>query len=168
MLDDRGFSLQTISAVLAVYTAASAVFILIGGYLGDRLPMRLVAFGFAALQSLAVVILVLAHSMEILFLFAVLFGAGLGGRTPVMTALRGAYFGRKAFAAITGMSQVPTTISWFVTPVYAGFLRDATGTYDVSLLTIAAVCFFGSFLYLLLGEQPRLPAPTARSSQAGD
>ena len=168
MLDDRGFSLQTISAVLAVYTAASAVFILIGGYLGDRLPMRLVAFGFAALQSLAVVILVLAHSMEILFLFAVLFGAGLGGRTPVMTALRGAYFGRKAFAAITGMSMVPMNILLFIGPVFAGLMRDATGTYDVAFLTIGAGSLFGSFLFLLLGEPPGLPARTARIPQAAD
>ena len=168
LLDDRGFSLQTISAVVAVYTAVAAIAILVGGGLGDRFPMRHVAFGFTALQSMAVLLLVVAHDMQTLVLFAVLLGIGTGGRTSVTTAMRGAYFGRKAFAAITGMSLVPTTISWFVTPVYAGFMRDATGTYDVSLLTIAAVSFFGSFLYLLLGKQPRLPVPTARSSQAGD
>ena len=168
MLDDRGFSLQTISAVLAVYTAVSAVFILVGGYLGDRLPMRLVAFGFAALQSLAVVVLVLAHSTEMLFLFAVLLGAGSGGRTPLMTALRGAYFGRKAFAAITGISMVPMNILLFFGPIFAGLMRDATGTYDVAFLTIGAGSLFGSFLFLLLGEPPGLPARTARIPQAAD
>ena len=168
MLDDRGFSLQTISVVLAVYTAVSSIFIPVGGYLSDRFPMKLVAFWFSALQALALVVLVLAHNMEMLFLFAVLFGVGIGGRITVTTAMRGVYFGRKAFAAITGMSNVPTNIIWFIAPIFAGFVRDATGTYDLSFLTIAAVSLFGSFLYLLLGEPPRLPARTARSPQAAD
>jgi len=166
MLDDRDFSLQTISAVLATYTAVSAVFTPIGGYLGDRLPIRLVVSVLSALLSLSLVILVLAHSTETLFLFALLFGAGFGGRTPLMTAIRGAYFGRKAFAAITGMSMVPMNILLIIIPVYAGFMRDATGTYDVAFLTIAATSLVGSFLFLLLGEPPQLSAQTARSSQA--
>ena len=168
MLDDRGFSLQTIGVVLAVYTAVSAVSILVGGYLGDRLSMRLVAFGFAALQSLALVVLVLAHSTEMLFLFAVLSGAGIGGRTSVTAAMRGVYFGRKAFATITGLSNVPSNILWFAAPIFAGLMRDATGTYDVSFLTVAAVTLFGSFLFLLVGEPPGLPVRTTRSSQAAD
>ena len=166
LLDDRGFSLQTIGVVLAVYTAVSAIFILVGGYLGDRLPMSLVTFGFSILPGLALLVLVLAHSKEMLFLFAVLLGAGFGGRTPLMTAIMGLYFGRRAFAAIIGISLVPFSLLQFAAPVFAGLMRDATGTYDVSFLAIAAVSLFGSFLYLLLGEPARLPAQTAGSSQA--
>ena len=168
MLDDRGFSVQTIGALVAIYTAVSTIFILIGGYLGDRLPMRLVAFGFSTIQPLAAVVLVLAHSTEMLVLFAVLFGVGWGGRTPVMTALRGAYFGRKAYAAILGISMLPFNILLFIAPVFAGLMRDATGTYDLSFLIIGAVSLFGAFLFLLLGEPTGLPAPSVRSSQAAD
>ena len=168
MLDDRGFSLQTIGSVMAVYTGTNAIFILVGGYLGDRLPIRLVAFAFSALQSLAVVVLVLAHDMEMLFLFAVLLGIGFGARTPVTMAMRGVYFGRKAFAAISGMSRVPSSIILFISPIFAGIMRDATGTYDVAFLTLAAVSFFGSCLFLLVGEPPGLPAPAARSRLTAD
>ena len=165
LLDDRGFSLQTISAVVAIYPGVAAVAILIGGGFGDRFPMKLVAFGFNVLQSAAVVVLVLAHSTETLVLFAVMLGVAIGGRSSVSTALRGVYFGRKAFAAITGMSVMPSAVTWFVAPVYAGFMRDATGSYDVAFLTIAAVSLFGSFLYLLLGDPPGLPTQRTRSSQ---
>ena len=166
MLDDRGFSLQTISAVVAIYTAINAIFIPVGGYLGDRFSMRLVAFWFSVLQALAVVVLVLAHSLEMLLLFALLLGVGFGGRTSVTTAMRGAYFGRKAFAAIMGISMVPMNIFLFISPVFAGYMRDATGNYDVALLTIGAVALLGSFLFLLLGEPGRMPAQAARSPLA--
>lgn len=167
MLDDRGFSLQTISVVVAVYTTASATLIPIGGYLGDRFPIGLVAFGFSVLMSLSVVILVLGNNMEMLLLFAVLFGAGLGGRSSLPISMRGLYFGRKAFASITGISMVPMNILLILAPAYAGFMRDATGTFDLSFLTVAAVCLFGSFLFLLLGKPPRLFAQTVSHSQGG-
>ena len=163
MLDDRGFSLQTISAVVAAYTGVNAIFILVGGYLGDRVPIRLPAFGFSAVQSVAVVVLVLAEDKPMLFLFALLLGIGFGGRTPVTTAIRGVYFGRKAFAAITGISMVPMNILLFSAPLFAGYMRDITGKYDMPFLVIAAVSLAGSFLFLLLGDPT--PGPVGRSLQ---
>jgi MFS family permease len=165
LLDDRGFSLGTISAVVATYTAVNAIFILVGGYLGDRIPIKLVACGFSAFQSVAVVVLILAHSLPMLFLFAVLLGIGFGGRTPVTTAIRGVYFGRKAFAAITGISMVPMNILLFSAPLFAGYMRDITGKYDVAFITIAVVCLLGSSLFLMLGK-PRVPAPRTRRETA--
>ena len=168
MLDDRGFSLQTISAVVAVYTAINLIFVPVGGYLGDKVPIRLVAFGFSAGQALAVAVLVLAHNIEMVILFAVLLGISFGGRTSVTTAIRGVYFGRRAFAAITGISMVPMNILLFVMPLYADYMRDATGNYDISFLTVAATCFFGSCLFLLLGEPVKLPARAARRPLSAD
>ena len=168
MLDDREFSLQTISAVVAIYTAVNLIFIPVGGYLGDKIPIRLVAFGFSAGQSLALVVLVLAHSIEMVYLFAVLLGISFGGRSSVTTAIRGVYFGRRAFAAITGISMVPMNILLFSVPLYAGYMRDATGNYDVSFLTVAAICLFGSSLFLLLGEPAMPPVRAARSPLAAN
>ena len=168
MLDDRGFSLQIISAVVALYTGVNAIFIAVGGYLGDRLPIRLVAFGFSAFQSVAVVTLVIAQNTETLFLFAVLLGIGFGGRTPVTTSIRGVYFGRKAFAAITGISMVPMNILLFIAPLFAGYMRDATGNYDLAFLTIALVCLIGSGLFLLLGDPKPAPASPNLGAQTAD
>lgn len=164
MLDDRGFSLQEISAVVAAYTGTSAVFILVGGYIGDRLPLRHVAFWFSAVLSLAVVVLVLAHNMEMLILFAVLLGMGRA-RMPVTSAMWGVYFGRSAFAAINGVSRVPMGICLFIAPLFAGLMRDTTGTYDTSFLAIASVSLLGSFLFLLLGD-PKRPPRSSRDFHA--
>ena len=168
MLDDRGFSLQTISIVVAIYTTVSAIFNLVGGYLGDRLPLKLVAFGFSSLQSVAVVVLVFAQNVEMVYLFAVLLGVGFGGRTPAIMSIKGAYFGRKAFAAITGISMIPMGILLLITPVFAGYMRDLTGSYDLPFLTIAIACFFGSSSLLLLGEPTGAPVPATSGQLAAE
>ena len=166
MLDDRGFSLGTISVVLALYTGVAAVFMPIGGYLGDRLPTRIVAFWFSSLQSVGLIIVVVFHSVEMALLFSVLYGIGFGGRTSLMMALRGEYFGRKAFAAISGISIAPMNLLLFGAPVFSGLMRDALESYDAAFLTIAALTFAGSCLFLFLGRPPGEAAPAGRGVQA--
>ena len=168
MLDDRGFSLGAISVVIAVFTVMTSISMLIAGYLGERIPIRLVIFVFSSLLGVAILILVLAHSMEMLVLFAVLFGIGFGGRDPTTAAIRGIYFGRRAFAVITGLSMVPVNILSLIGPLFAGYIRDATGTYDIPFLTIAAVSFFGSGLFLLLDDPTAVPVRAAASRLAAD
>ena len=152
MLDDRGFSLSTIGAVVSVYPGVAAVSILLGGWLADKFKIRLVAFGANALQSVAVLVLVAADSTEMVFFAAVLLGMGGGARSAVSTAIRGIYFGRRAFGSILGLSVVPTTIMWFIAPVYAGLMRGIYGNYDVAFLTIGSFALACSCLYLLVGE----------------
>ena len=156
MLDDRGFSLQTVGWVVSVYTGVGGIFILVGGYVGDRLPMRMTLFGFSAIQSVAVVILMYADSPERAFVFAVVMGVGFGGRTPLSTAIRGIYFGRRAFASITGISMIPMNVLLLAAPLFAGIMFDFTGSYVVPFGTVAVVSFIGAGAFLFLGEPPAL------------
>lgn len=161
MLDDRGFSLQTVGWVVSTYTGVGGIFMLVGGYIGDRLPMRMTLFIFSAIQSVAVVILLQADSLEVVYLFAVVMGVGFGGRAPLSTAIRGIYFGRRAFASITGISMIPMNFLLLAAPLFAGIMFDATGSYQVPFLTIAVVSFVGAVSFLLLAEPPKLDPDNA-------
>ena len=152
LLTDQGFSLQTVGWVVATQTGVSAIFNMVGGYVGDRVPMRLALFGFSAIQSGAVVLLLFADTGAMVFLFAVVFGIGFGGRTPLTTSIRGLYFGRKAFASITGISMIPMNVLLLAFPLFAGIMFDATGSYDIPFATVAVVSFIGALLFLMLGD----------------
>ena len=165
MLSDQGFSLQTVGWVVGAYTGVAAVFTLVGGYVGDRLPIRLALFGFSAIQSGAVVVLMLADSLWMVYLFAVLMGLGFGGRNPLTTAIRGVYFGRKAFASITGMSMIPMNIMLLAAPLFAGIMFDATQSYFIPMAAIAVISLSGSTLFLFLGP-PEAAAETRRRRAA--
>ncbi|MCI0785849.1 MAG: MFS transporter, partial [Chloroflexi bacterium] len=156
MLTDRGFSLPTVGWVVATYTGVGAIFTLIGGYIGDRVPIRWALFGFSVIQSAAVVVILFAETAAAVYLFAVVFGIGFGGRTPLTSAIRGVYFGRRAFASITGVSMIPMNIMMLVFPLFAGIMFDLKGNYNIPFGALAVVSFFGAALFLLLKEpQPQ-------------
>jgi MFS family permease len=162
MLTDRGFSLQTVGWVVSAYTGIGIVSTLIGGQLGDRVPIRYAVFGFAILQSLAVLVLVVAFNIQMVLLFAFLMGAG-EGRGSLTTAIRGVYFGRRAFASIMGMSMIPMNILLFSAPLFAGYMFDTTGSYFIPFVTIALVSATGASLFLMLGEPGQLTSPADKS-----
>jgi MFS family permease len=161
MLTDRGFSLQTVGWVVSAYTSVGMVSTLVGGYMGDRVPIRVAIFGFSILQSVAVVVVVMAHSMPMVLLFALLLGAG-EGRSSLTTAIRGVYFGRIAFASIMGMSMLPMNVLLFAAPLFAGYMFDTTGSYVIAFTTFAVVSGLGASLFLLLGD----PKPLSASPRA--
>ena len=158
MLTDFGYSLQMVAWVVSTYTGVGAVFTLVGGYIGDRVPINFALFGFSIVQSVAVVILLSADTVPLMFLFAVILGIGFGGRAPMTTAIRGVYFGRRAFASITGISMIPMNIMLLVFPLFAGIMFDAVGSYLIPFSALAATSFVGATMFLLLGKPSLQPA----------
>jgi MFS family permease len=158
---DRGFSLFEISLVVSVQTAVATAFMLIGGLIGDRIPIRLAIFTFSFLQSIAIVILLFADTLPMLFIFGTLMGIGFGGRTPLTTSIRGVYFGRSNFATITGVSMIPMNVLFVVVVPFIGIMKDhITHSYTEPFAVIGAVSAIGSLMFLFLGN-PRL-SPSQR------
>ena len=156
MLTDGGLSLRTVGWVMATYAATSTVFQVCGGYIGDRVSKNLTIFVFVSIMAGAVMAITLADSVPMAFLFAVLFGIGMGGRAPNTIAIRGDYFGRKAFASIMGLSQVPMSLCILAAPLLTAVYHDAKGSYVLPFNTLAGLCFVGGVLFLL-AKRPVIP-----------
>ena len=161
MLTDRGFSLQTVGLLVSVYTGVGIAATMVAGYLGDRVPIRLAIFGFSLFHAIGIIVLLLAHSLPVAFLFAVIMGIG-DGRASLTTAIRGVYFGRRAYASITGISMVPMNILAFSMPLFAGYMFDKTDSYVIPFTAVAAGGFVGATLFLVLGA----PKPMASAARA--
>ena len=159
LLKDKGFDVQTTGWIVVVYTATAMVFQLVGGYLGDRWPKNITLFIFTTIQAAAVVVLTLATSLLMFYLFAVLFGIGFGGRNPLTTAIRGEYFGRTSFGRILGLSTVPMNVLLLIGSPLAGYMRDIQDSYDMAFLLLAGFNFLGGVLFLFA----RKPVPRNRT-----
>ena len=110
LMVDKGYQVQDAAFVVSVYTAVAMGFQLVGGYVGGKVPVRLALAFFTSLQAMGVVVLVFADSLSSIYAFAVLFGAGFGGRNPLTVAIRGEYFGSASFGKILGFSTVPMNL----------------------------------------------------------
>ena len=165
MMTELGYSLLTVGGIVALYNFVALPFQFGGGYIGDRIPTNLALFLFTALQGIAVVLITIDTSIYMFYLFAVLFGIGFGGRTPLTTAIRGEYFGRTSFGKILGVSTVPMNILLLISAPMAGFMRDQLGDYQWAFLTLAILNGIGAVLFLI-ARKPRLPAPQPASAVA--
>ena len=164
LLTDQGLSLQTAAYVWALLMGVGAVFQLVGGYLGDRYPKNVVLVGFSILQAGGFTLAAFVHGLPMAILFAVIYGAGFGGRVPLTTAIRGDYFGTKAFGTITGISTVAMYGFMLTAPMFAAIMFDAQGSYKFPFLVLgllgstSVACF-------LFAKKPVFvePAPTVRA-----
>lgn len=168
LLTDQGMSLQKAAYVWAVLMAAGAVFQLIGGYLSDRYPRNRILFVFAALQAAGFILAAFVHSLPMAILFALVYGAGFGGRVPITTAIRGDYFGNRAFATITGISMAPLYLFMLTAPLFAAFMFDSTGTYTLSFLILGGLGSTSGFLFLFAKKPTSLPPDKSGSSVLRD
>ena len=156
-LTDSGISLITANFVVTIYTFVAFLSGFVAGYLADRTSKVLVLFVCMFLQALAMTILALTDSLPMAVVFAVLWGAGFGGRVPLLTAIIGDFFGRKNFGSILGMNMVPSNIAMIFAPLFAGFMFDLRQSYFIPFITFAIMGFIGTFV-ILLARQPSSPA----------
>jgi sugar phosphate permease len=165
-LTDTGLSLQVASTVVAAYTGTAIASQLLGGYLGDRLPKTPLIALYMVIQGLGILVAANGPGLAGSYGFAVLFGIGFGGRVPLLVAIRGEYFGRRAFATILGISQLPMNVLMVAAPIGAGYLYDQQGSYFTPFLILTVACFAGAVL-ILSTRKPRHPGYHATAEPTG-
>lgn len=156
LLSDLNYGVQTAAWIIMIQTAISIVFQFLGGWIGDLIPKNIALFIFTTIQGIGVVFLTLGPDLIYFYAFAVLFGIGFGGRTPLTTAIRGEYFGRVSFGRILGISTVPMNILLLIAAPMAGYMRDELGDYDLAFLVLAGLNTVGAVLFLI-ARKPKLP-----------
>ena len=158
LMEDKGFHLHNAALVVVVYTAVAMLFQLVGGYVGDRVPKQLALSFFTLLQAAGVLVLVFADTLPVFYLFAVLFGAGFGGRNPLTVAIRADYFGTASFGKILGLSMVPMNLLLLGAAPFTGWMYDTQGNYVDAFLILAGLNLLGAVCFLL-ARRPRPAAP---------
>ena len=154
-LTDMGQTLSGAGLVVLTYTAIALPSQFAAGFIADRYPNQRVVLVFLLLQASSMIVIAFAQDLYMAYLFAVLYGIGTGGRMPLLTAIRGEYFGRKAFATIMGLSMFPNNIAMIGAPLFAGYMFDSTGSYVVPFTAFGLLNFVGAFL-ILLARRPKI------------
>ncbi len=145
-LTDIGISETAAAAALGMMVAISIPSRLFFGWLGDRMDKRYVMMTTYLLQAVGVFILANVRSIDQVYIFLVVFGIGYGGAIPVFIAMRGEYFGRKAFATIQGLMRLFLMIPTVIGPVFAGYVYDTTGSYYYAFVLFTVLYVIGAIV----------------------
>lgn len=149
-LDTVGVPRAAASMVVALMAVSSAVGRLIFGWLGDRWDKKyLLALTFL-LQTVGLLIFAYTHSAWQAIVAMALFGPGMGAVVTFRLAIQADYFGRKAFGSIQGLILGLTTMQTIATPVFAGWIYDMRGSYQLAWLILSMLLFVSMMLTLTL------------------
>ena len=109
------------------------------GFMSDRLDKRRLGASVSLIIGLSMLIAIWAQSLWQVLLFLTVYGVAIGGGGAAMFAIRGEYFGRRAFATISGFGSIFQALGAMVGTTLAGFTFDRTGNYDIAFYTYAAL-----------------------------
>ena len=155
LTDVRGISLVYASAALGAMVFVSLIGRLGFGLLGDYVDKRRLISVTYVLQAAGILALMNVTSIRDVWLFVILYGIAYGGAIPLNAAIVGEYFGRASYATIRGLMQfflMPATV---IGPVYAGFVYDRTGSYEIAFTSFIVALLIGT-IFIMLARPPSL------------
>jgi MFS family permease len=118
--------------------------------LGDRLPRAHVTACLFLVQTIALLVLLLIHSVTGVYAFVILFGMGFGAMTPARAALIADLYGPEHYGQINGVLALFVTGSRALAPVGAGAVYDWTGSYDLILWGLLVASAIATVAVLLV------------------
>ena len=153
---EESVALYWASFVESGYAIFAFPAIFISGWLGDRMSKKNLLIVFMFMQGVSTLILAYANTLWMAFVFAFIYGISFGGRVPIMSAIRGEYFGRKAFASITGWSMLPNGVLMAISPVVTAWWYDTTGSYFLPFFILSVITLIGGVIMFFAKPPNRL------------
>jgi len=145
-----GISLASAANILVIGGGASIPGAVILGGAGDRIGQRLTLVLVCILMLVALLWLLIAKDLWMLYLFAVIFGFAYGGFFALIPSMIAGLFGMRAHGVIYGFAYFVGIIGEAVGPVMAGYIFDVTSSYNLAFLICAVFSFISVILALLL------------------
>jgi OFA family oxalate/formate antiporter-like MFS transporter len=142
-LIERGLSPGVAATVVSSFSVLSGVATLCFGLVPRWVPIRLRLALVGALLCVGTTLMLWVHSAGQAYVAAAFFGLGIGGLLTMLPIAWADYYGRRSYGAIRGIALSVQVLAQAAGPLLSGVLRDATGTYDVSLSVCAILAGLG-------------------------
>ena len=161
---DAGYSQAEAASVISMVLAFSIAGRLLMGWLSDYTSRKRVMLLIYLLVGAAIPFLFQAESRTAMYVFAVVFGLGLGGEYLIIPLMAAQLFGVRVLGRVMGIILTADGVAEATVPMLVGYLRDSTGSYDVGFTTLIVIAIAGAATIAFLPDRrvevPR-PAPAA-------
>jgi MFS family permease len=163
---DRAYSQTDAASIISLVLAISIAGRLFMGWLADRMPRKHVMLLIYVLVAAAIPLLLISGSPTSMWLFAVVFGLGLGGEYLIIPLMAGELFGVAVLGRVMGIVLTLDGVAEATAPMLVGYLRDHTGTYAVGFATLVVTALAGAVAIALLPRTRLTPSTLTPSTLA--
>lgn len=138
---DLKYSQTQAANVLSLILAASIFGRLFMGWLADKIEKKYVMLLIYCLVASAIPLLYFATTPGVIYVFAIVFGIGLGGDYMIIPLMAAELFGVKVMGRVMGIVLTGDGLAEAIMPWMVGWIRDISGSYanGFSVLIVLAI-----------------------------
>ncbi|MDR3712842.1 MAG: MFS transporter [Puia sp.] len=140
---DLKYSQSEAANIISLILLSSIGGRLLMGWLSDKFPRKYIMILIYALVAGSIPLLYFAALPGVIYLFAFVFGIGLGGDYMIIPLMAAELFGVKVMGRIMGLVLTADGIAEALSPMLVGWLRDCGGTYANGFATAILLAVIG-------------------------
>lgn len=156
--EDVGYTQAQASGILSSLVLSSIPGRVVMGYLADIFPKKYVMLAAYLFVGGSVPLLFFADSVNMLYLFAVIFGFGMGADYMMIPLVTAESFGLSSMGKIMGVIFVSDTVGQATFPFLVGYLFDRTGSYQLGFTLVTLAALLGAAAVLFIPRKVARPA----------
>jgi len=142
-----------IASVLSLILVSSIAGRLLMGWLADRLPKKYVMLLIYSIVASAIPLLFYASSPAVLYVFALVFGIGLGGDYMIIPLMAADIFGVKVLGRLMGVVLTADGVAEALAPMLVASIRDRTTSYAAGFAILICLAVVGAAAVSLLPKR---------------
>jgi sugar phosphate permease len=149
-LRDLNFTQSEAAHVISLVLLSSLAGRLLMGWLADLIRRKYVMILIYMIVASAIPLLLIPDFTGRLYIFAVIFGIGLGGDYMIIPLMAGDLFGVRALGRTMGIILVADGIAESLFPMLVGYLYDLTKSYTIGFIVLICVALTGAIIVSFL------------------
>ncbi len=153
---DQHYAQGQAASVASLVLAFSLVGRLLMGWLADRYAKKHVMLLIYLLVASAIPLLFFASTPGVIYMFAIVFGIGLGGDYMIIPLMAAELFGLKVMGRLMGVVLTADGVAEALAPMLVGNLRDRTTSYAIGFFVLIGLALMGATAIALLPKNDHL------------
>jgi MFS family permease len=149
-LRELNYSQSGSANIISLVLFASLAGRVIMGWLADIFPRKHVMILIYMIVALAIPMLLLPEFNGRIYIFAVIFGIGLGGDYMIIPLMAGDLFGVRTLGRIMGIVLVADGVAEATSPMMVSYFFDATKSYITGFIVLICVALAGAVIVSFL------------------
>jgi MFS family permease len=141
---DQHYEQGDAARIISLVMTCSIIGRLLMGWLSDYLPKKYVMLLIYLLVASAIPLLFFASQPGMMYIFAAVFGLGLGGEYLIIPLIAAELFGVRVLGRLMGVVLTADGVAEAVSPMLVGYLRDRSTSYQTGFITLIGIALVGA------------------------